>query len=237
MSDQLPPALDDLREQLRAAAARDNEVEARVAQRVRRGRRRHWSLLALGALVSLSGVAVAERALDRRGADHRADEVPAGSAPAAEPGVVADSARADPGGGLPWAMRVFTNRAGQVCVTVGRLRHGIIGTVDASRTFRALPDQVPGACQSLASSGLLVAVHYDTAPPRTVVYGLTRDRRPVKVTIAGEMRTVAAGALGTFIDVREGVADMRGASAWTAVGGRRERQALGPPTRTSRTPR
>lgn len=237
MSDPPPPALDELRDQLRAAAARENEIEARVAQRVRRGRRRHWSLLALGALVSVGGVAVAERALDRRGADHRADKVPAGSAPAAAPGVVADSATPDPGGGLPWVMRVFTNRAGHECVTVGRLRNGVIGTVDASRTFRALPDQVPGVCGSLTTAALLVAVHYDAAPPRTVIYGLARDRRPVKVTVAGETRTAAARALGTFIDVREGRADMRGASATTTVGGRLERQALGPPARTSRTPR
>jgi hypothetical protein len=236
MSDRLPPALDDLRDQLRAAAARENEVEARVAQRVRRGRRRHWLLLALGALISVGGVAVAERALDRRGPDHRADQVPADSAPAAERGVVTASATPDPGGGLPWVMRVFTNRAGQECVAIGRLRNGVIGTVDPSRTFRALPDRFAGACQSLATSGLLVAVHYDPAPPRTVVYGLSRDRRPVKVTVAGETRTVAAGALGTFIDVREGLANMRGASAATTVGGRPKRQALGAPSRTSRTP-
>lgn len=237
MSDHLPPALDDLRDQLRSAAARDNDVEQRVAQRVRRGRRRHWLLLSLAALLSVGGVAVAERALDRRGADHRADKVPADAAPAAERGVVAASATPDPAGGLPWAMRVFTNRAGQECVTVGRLRDGVIGTLDATRTFRALPDRVPGACQSLATSGLLVAVQYDAAPPRTVVYGLARDRRPVKVTIAGETRTVAAGALGTFIDVREGLADMRGASATTTVAGRVERRALSSETRRSRTPR
>ena len=237
MSDQLPPVLDDLRDQLRAAAARDNEIEQRVAQRVRRGRRRHWLLLALGALISFGGVAVAERALDRRGADHRADGIPADAAPAAKPGVVTDSATPDPGGGLPWVMRVFTNRAGQECITVGRLRNGVIGTVNARRTFRALPDRAPGACQSLATSGLLVAVHYDPAPSRTVVYGLARDQRPVKVTVAGETRTVAAGALGTFIDVREGLADMRGASATTTVGGRPVRQALAHATRTSRTPR
>lgn len=237
MSDQLPPVLDDLRDQLRAAAARDNEIEQRVAQRVRRGRRRHWLLLALGALISFGGVAVAERALDRRGADHRADGIPADAAPAAKPGVVTDSATPDPGGGLPWVMRVFTNRAGQECITVGRLRNGVIGTVNARRTFRALPDRAPGVCQSLATSGLLVAVHYDPAPSRTVVYGLARDQRPVKVTVAGETRTVAAGALGTFIDVREGLADMRGASATTTVGGRPVRQALAHATRTSRTPR
>ena len=59
MSGDLPPVFDDLRDQLRSAAARDNEVEQRVTQRLRRSRRRQWLLIALGALVSFGGVAVA----------------------------------------------------------------------------------------------------------------------------------------------------------------------------------
>ncbi|HYH88681.1 MAG TPA: hypothetical protein VEX67_05580, partial [Solirubrobacteraceae bacterium] len=144
MSDKLPPVLDDLREQLRDAAARDNEVERRVAQRVRRLRRRQWLLVALGAIVSFGGVAVAERALDRRGADRPADDLPPNAAPAADPGVVASSATPDPGGGPPWAVRVFTNRSGLDCIAVGRLVRGAIGTFDNTRTFRALPTVVSG---------------------------------------------------------------------------------------------
>jgi len=56
---------------------------------------------------------------------------------------------------------------------------------------------------------------------------MSRDRRPVRVTIAGVTRTVAAGGLGTFIDVCEGVADMEGASATTTVGGQTTRRSLG----------
>ncbi|HYH89386.1 MAG TPA: hypothetical protein VEX67_09140, partial [Solirubrobacteraceae bacterium] len=234
----LPPVLDDLRDQLRSAAARDNEVEQRVAQRLRRVRRRHWLLIALGALVSFGGVAVAERALDRRGADQPADRIPPNAAPGADPGVVTSSATADPGGGPPWAVRVFTNRAGLDCAAVGRLIDGAIGTYDNARRFRALPADVSGACEPLATSGLLVAVQYHpSVPKRTVVYGLTRDRGPVRVTIAGVTRTVPSAGLGTFIDVREGVADMRGASVATRVGGRTTRRSLGPATGTSRTPR
>jgi len=142
MSGDLPPALDDLREQLRNAAARDNEVEARVAQRLRHGRRRHWLLVAVAALVSVGGVAVAERALDRRGPDVRGDRVPSDTAAAADPGVVASSAAPDPTGGPPWAVRVFTNPAGLDCIAVGRLKDGTLGTFDAARTFRALPARV-----------------------------------------------------------------------------------------------
>lgn len=228
MSGDLPPALDDLRDQLRSAAARDNEVERRVAQRVRGLRRRQWLLVAVAALVSFGGVAVAERALDRRGADEAPDEIPPNAAPAADPGVVASGATPDPGGGPPWAVRVFSNRAGLDCVTVGRLVDGKIGTFDNARAFRALPARVSGACEPLAKSGLLVAVeHHPTAPQRTVVYGMTRDRRPVRITIAGVTRTVAPGGLGTFIDVREGALDMKGASVATAAGGVTTRRELG----------
>ncbi len=238
MSRDLPPVLDDLRDQLRAAAARDNAVEERVSQRVRHVRRRHWLLVALGALVSFGGVAVAERALDRRGPDQPADSVPPNAAPAADPGVVASSATPDPGGGPPWAVRVFTNPAGLDCVAVGRLVDGTIGTFDASRTFRALPARVSGACEPLATSGLLVAVqHRPRAPQRTIVYGLSRDRQPVRITIAGVTRTVIPGGLGTFVDVREGVAQMRGATVTTTVGGRPMRRELGPATQPSRTRR
>jgi hypothetical protein len=238
MSGDLPPVFDDMREGLRSAAARDNEVEQRVTQRLRRTRRRQWLFVALGALVSFGGVAVAERALDRRGADHPADRLPANVAPGAQPGVVVDSATADPGGGLPWAVRVFTNRAGLDCVAVGRLKDGAIGTLDASRTFRAHPTSLTGACERLAVSGLLVAIHHQAvAPQRTVVYGMARDRAPVRITLAGVTRTVQPGGLGTFIDVREGDADVRGATATTSVGGRPTRRNLGPPARRSRTPR
>ncbi len=229
MNADLPPALDDLGDQLHDAAARDNEVEARVAQRVRRGHRRHWLALSVAALVSFGGVAVAERALDRRGADIAPDELPAEIAPAAGSGIVASSATPDPGGGPPWALRVFTNPAGLDCVALGRLVGGALGRFDADRTFHRFPDRVSGTCEPLARRGLLAAVQYRAvAPRRTIVFGLSRDRRPVRVTIAGVTRTVAPGGLGTFVDVREGIAEMHKADVTTTDGnGRTIRRALG----------
>ena len=80
MTGRLPPVFDDLRDQLREAAARDiaieSEVESRVAARGRRGRRRQWLLVTLGALAAFGGVAVAERAIDRTGPDIAGDSFP-----------------------------------------------------------------------------------------------------------------------------------------------------------------
>ena len=57
---------------------------------------------------------------------------------------------------------------------------------------------------------------------------MSRDRRPVRVTIAGVTRTVSPGGLGTFIDVREGVVDMTGATVTTTVGRSDDPSDLGP---------
>lgn len=233
MTGRLPPVFDDLRDQLRAAAARDvaieSEVEARVADGIRRGRRRHWLLVTLGAIVAFGGVAVAERAIDRTGPDVAPDILPRDIAPASEQGIVTNSAVADPGGGPPWAVRVFTNPAGLDCVALGRLKDGKLGTYDQSRTFRALPARVSGVCEPLAKTGLLVAVHHRAiAPQRTIVFGLARDRQPVRITVGGVTRTVVPGGLGSFVDVRTGLFRRRGgAVVSTTAAGRTVRRHLG----------
>jgi hypothetical protein len=232
MTGSLPPVLDDLREQLREAAARDiaieSEVEARVAERVRRVRRRQWLIIPLAALATVGGVAVAERTSDRVGPDLQGDTLPGDVVPASDQGIVSDSAVADPGGGPPWALRVFTNRAGLDCAALGRLMNGKLGTYDQSRTFHALPSDVAGVCEPLATSGLLVAIERrGVAPQRTITFGMVRDRRPVHITIAGETHTVTPGGLGTFLDVRPGVLDMHGAVVSTRAGDHTVERKLG----------
>ncbi|MEY2514672.1 MAG: hypothetical protein QOJ89_2030 [bacterium] len=74
---------------------------------------------------------------------------------------------------------------------------------------------------------MLVVARRDAVPPRTIVFGLVRDRRPVRVTIAGDTHTLKPGALGSFIDVRSGVLDLDGASVSTSVGGRTLTRPLG----------
>jgi hypothetical protein len=229
MTDELPPALDDLRAQFREAAGQDNEIERRVAQRVRGARRRQWLLVAVAAIVSFAGVAVAQRAFDHEGpARPTVRDLPPPIAAAADPGVVSTSATPDPAGGPQWALRVFTNPTGLDCVAVGRISGGVLGTYDASRTFRALPPRVSGACERVVHSGLLVAVQRRSRPqPRTIVFGLARDGRPVRITIAGRTRIARPGGFGSFIDVRLGLPDMRGAIVTTTVAGRPARRRLG----------
>jgi hypothetical protein len=226
--DQLPPALRDLQDKLQQAAQRDSEIERRVAQRVRRGRWRRWLIVAVAALVSAGGVAVAQRVFDRKGADAPRDRVRQNDAPAAERGVITRSARPDPSGGPPWAMRVFTNPEGEECVTVGRLLNGALGTYDRARTFRELPATRVGICEPLSRVGLIAVADRRPDPePRTVVFGLSRQGRPVRITIAGETRTLQPGAFGSFVDVRVGVFDMAGATASTTVDGRTVTRRLG----------
>lgn len=227
MTDELPPALGDLRDQLREAAARDIEIERRVAQRVRGARWREWLLVSAAAIVSFAGVAVAQRAFKREGPAAPRDPLPS-PATAPDLGLVATSATPDPSGGPPWALRVFTNATGLDCVAIGRISGGALGTYDASHAFRALPPRVSGVCERVGHSGLLVAVQRRVSPqPRTIVYGLARDGQPVRITVAGKTDTVKPGGLGSFIDVRHGLADMRGATASTTVAGRLARRRLG----------
>jgi hypothetical protein len=228
MSAQLPSGLAGLRDQLREAASRDIEIEARVRSRLRRRSWRRVLPVSVVAVVSIVGVAVAQRVLDQVGPPLPTDRLPAKDV-AADPDVVTTSATADPAGGPPWALRVFTNPAGKDCFALGRLISGRLGTYADSRTFRAQPRRVIGACDSLGRAGLLAAFrYYGGAQRRTVVYGLARDRQPVRVTIGGVTSTVTPRGLGSFIVVRRGVLDMRGASASTMVGDRPVRRLLGP---------
>lgn len=232
MTDELPPVLGELRDQLREAADRDIEIERRVAERIGGVRWRQWLLVAGAATVSFAGVAVAQRAFDRDGSDRKRpgrapDRLPS-SAVAPDPSLIATSATPDPSGGPPWALRFFTNSAGLDCVVLGRTTDGALGSYDASHTFRPLSSRAAGVCERLGHSGLLVAVQRRASPqPRTIVYGLARDDRPVSITIAGTTHTVEPRGLGSFIYVRRGVADMRGATASTTVAGRPVRRRLG----------
>jgi hypothetical protein len=230
--DELPPSFRNLGTRLREAAARDIELERRRerggAQPVRRWRGRRGLLVAIAAILTAGGVAVAGRTLDRTGPDEPRDRTPRSVSPAGDSVVISESARADPRSGPPWALRVFRNAAGEDCVALGRLKDGALGTYDATRTFRRLPPGSAGICERLGDVDLLVTTQSRAVPEqRTIVYGRTRGVRPVRVTIGGRTHTLAPGPLGTFVDVRVGVLDLRGATAWTRVGGRTVRRPLG----------
>jgi hypothetical protein len=226
--EELPPGLRDLGDQLREAAERDIEVERRVGQRLRRGRWRRWLIVAVAAIVSAGGIAVAQRLLDRSGSDEPHDRIQRRDAPGADPGVVVSSAVPDPSRGPPWALRVFTNTKGLECVAVGRLRNGALGTYDETRTFRKLPAIVAGTCERLDRVGLIVVVSRRPRPEaRTIVYGLAGGRHSVRITIGGRTHTLRPGAFGSFLDVRAGRLTLSGARVSTSVAGRTVTRDLG----------
>jgi len=204
MSDDLPPALREMRERFREAARRDIEIERRVHERVRNTRRKLWLTGAAVIAVAAAGAATASRVFDREGPVLPSDTLPATVASAADPGVITSTAVADPGGGPPWALRVFTNPTGLDCIAVGRFANGHLGTY-SQHVFRPLPSKVSGACGSLAHEGLIAALQtYNNDAPRTVVYGLARDGHIVEIDVGGRTIQVHPKGLGGFIAVREG---------------------------------
>jgi hypothetical protein len=42
---------------------------------------------------------------------------------------------ADPAGGAPWGLRVLNTTRGEICITPGRVQHGVIGVIGSDRAF------------------------------------------------------------------------------------------------------
>lgn len=196
---ELPPAFDDLREQFRQAAAREIEVERRVAERARRGRRRTVIAVALALAVPAAGVAGAARIFSSPDKGPGKDP----NAQVADAGIVPSSAFPDPDGGPPWALKVFASREGQECVAFGRLQGGKLGR-SVGGEFRPLPERVAGVCGDLRKEPVLVSVSDSPDPPRTVVYGISHAREPVVFEARGRRHELKPGALGTFLLVLDG---------------------------------
>lgn len=95
---------------------------------------------------------------------------------------VVDSVRvgpiaADPGGGIDWALRMYTSTSGGSCVEVGRVTGGRFGQIDAAGVYRTLPLDAVAACGDLATEPIIVAVNAYPARgdrgARTVFFGRT----------------------------------------------------------------
>jgi hypothetical protein len=105
------------------------------------------------------------------GATPPAPESPVPVAASAQIGQTA----ADPGGGIDWALRIYTSTSGGSCAEVGRVTGGRFGQTDAAGVYRALPLEAVAACGDLTTEPVIVAVNAYPArgdrDARTVLFG------------------------------------------------------------------
>jgi len=218
----LLPSLRELGDRLGDAAGR--QIAAERQGPAPRPRRRAWHPYLLGALVAAlagAGAVTATEVFTGSG-----EPVTGERGPSSQPGVLEDSAAADPGGGLPWAIQVFVGDGGRECLQLGRLRDGALGTVESGR-FRRFSGPPTGACGDLRTDAVLTAVERRPQPARTVVYGLTRARRPVRIRVGGKERVVTPGALGAYVSVFTGLPDISEGTVSVVADGRRRSFPLG----------
>jgi hypothetical protein len=188
------PALDELRESLRAAAAR--ETEAAAPRRRRRRRRRATGLLAIGLLAAAGAAGAAE--LIATGEPVRDDHaVAAGYRPGAGLSQISVVAR---DGRTAWAARVYTARNGQRCVIAGRLNGVSVGLV-SNGTFHPYPPGFTGSCNRPARP--FGTTQYIAG--ETLVFGVAKPgARRVTVTVDGTPKPASTGRLGGFLLVYRG---------------------------------
>jgi hypothetical protein len=220
----LLPSLSALGERLGDAAAREIEAERAARDRPRR-RRRPLRPVLLGIVAALAGAGAVTATGVFTGSG---EPVPGERQPTAGSGVLSDSAAADPGGGLPWALRVFVDDRGRECVQLGRLSDGALGVVESGR-FRPFAGHPNGSCGDLRSDPLMNAVDRRAQPAaRTIVYGLTRGEGNVRVSFGDRVKTVRPGALGAYVVVYPGILDLSEGTVSAVVDGRRITRTLGP---------
>jgi hypothetical protein len=189
------PALDELRESLRAAAARDIAAAAPERRR-RRRRRRVTGLLAVGALAAAGAAGAAE--LIATGSPVRDDRAfTAGYRPGAGLPQISVVARR---GGTAWAVRVFRSRNGQRCAIAGQLNGVSLGVMRGG-TFHPYEPGFHGTCNRPGRPfGEPQYIGGDT-----LVFGVAaRGARRVTVTVDGKPRTASTGRGGGFLLVYRG---------------------------------
>jgi hypothetical protein len=187
------PALDELRESLRAAAAR--EIADAAPRRRRRRRRRVTGLLAVGLLGAAGAAGAAQLiATGKPVRDHHtiAGYQPAGGLP--QISVVARDGR------TAWAVRVFRSGNGQHCALAGRLNGVALGVMRGGTFHPYAPDH-QGSCNRPGRP--FGSTEYIDG--RTLVFGIARPgAKRVTVTVDGRARTAPTGRGGGFLLVYRG---------------------------------
>jgi hypothetical protein len=187
------PALAELRESLREAAARDI-----AARKPRRWRRRGIGLFVA---VAFTGAAAAGAA-DLISSGEPVKEQPADPRyqPAALPQIDA-IAHDTP---LPWGVQVFQSAEGKTCALAGQLRGASLGKVDAGGVFHSYPGKRGGACGTLTNKqGGFIDTTF--GEDRTAIYGRVRAGASlVTLVVDGKSWPTTPGPGGGFVIVFKG---------------------------------
>jgi hypothetical protein len=210
----------------------------RVRQRERRrGRLRRIVLTVAVALpvAATSGAATAVVLREAVISPPDPAQVPDEQTPLAGTARVSPVRAADPGGGLPWALRVARGKTGFTCTTVGQVRDGVFGLTGLDGVFRRLPGELSDACgQGGTLTGARVVAADKASDVRSIVYGVAGDdlRAATLQTATGD-RKLRIGRDGTFVAALRGYPEDSAAGvALTFAGGRAERHNFGAATDT-----
>jgi hypothetical protein len=194
------PALGALRENLRAAAARETAPAPR-RRRVRRG-----GLIAVVAGLSVAGAATGAALLST---GSPVEELPGKGAQYAAPGGTRLSpvliAEDPTEGELAWGVGVYTARNGDECVLGGRVRGQAIGVLEGG-SFRPYASDYAGSCGDFDHHTATVSeIKTGGEHPRTLIYGRARpDVRSVTLTLDGRPHRTVPGHSGAFLFLFEG---------------------------------
>lgn len=198
-------AEDRLLEQL-MVAAREQDQQMRAARPPKRRRRRRRGL-ALVIAVGLGAAAAAGAAdlistgepVPDRSLRGPSDVPPQGQA--AE--LVAKAP--DPAGKTTWGVGIYTTKEGRACALAGQVRGVSLGTI-RNGTFHPYERGTSGICQTERPLPLVFdRATIRGAQPRTVVFGIARDRnREVTATLRDETYTARPSRDGAFLFVFSG---------------------------------
>jgi hypothetical protein len=188
--------LQDLREQFRAAAARQVALD-----RPPKPWRRRGPILVAAAVVATGGVAVGTQLISTgRPAKEAYD--PADRYRPAELGTIAITAP-DPDFRVPWGVLIYRSAGGETCALVGQVRGNDIGVV-TDGVFHPFASRTAGACGD--ADRLPTFFDVRNLHGRTLLYGRARrDVHRVMLAERGEPQRVATtGPGGAYLFVLEG---------------------------------
>jgi hypothetical protein len=186
-------------------AAREQDRELQAAQRPRRRRRRR----ALVAVVAVGlGAAAAAGAADLISTGEPVpDRTPPGppSAPPADRGADLVAKAPDPDGQASWGVGVYTSATGRPCVMAGQVRGLSLGLMRDGR-FHPYAKGTSGICLDSDRRAMVLDRLTIRGPqPRTVVFGLVRDRKGrVTATLGTRTTPVPLARGGAFLLVYSG---------------------------------